>query len=138
MTHYLKHFAAVYCIALTLLVTVLIFGLKLGGLSLVPTLIVSALITAGYFANKEQRLPTQHEKIQLIWGSSAIAIMIASFFVFFLVLMNPNAEQILAIAEKSGILLAAMIMLILIVLHAAIFFVAYNWYTPYRLKKLFK
>lgn len=135
MTHYLKHFAAVYCIALILLVTVLIFGLKLGGLSLVPTLIVSALITAGHFANKENRLPTQHEKIQLIWGSSAIAIMIASFFVFFLVLMNPNAEQILAVAEKSGIILAAIIMLILIGLHAAIFFAAYNWYTPYRLKK---
>ena len=39
MKHYLLHFAAVYSIALVLLITVLVFGLNLGGLTLIPTLV---------------------------------------------------------------------------------------------------
>ena len=100
MKPYLLFFAAVYSIALVLLITVLIFGLKLGGITLLPALIAAAFISAGHFVKKEQRLPSSDEKIQLVWGSSAVAIIIGSFFVFFLVLMNPNAEEILKAVEK--------------------------------------
>ena len=95
MKHYLLHFAAVYSIALVLLITVLVFGLNLSGLALIPTLVACALISVGHFVKKEQRVPNNHEKIQLVWGSSAVAIIVGSFFVLFLVLMNPNAEAIM-------------------------------------------
>lgn len=136
MSHYLKHFAAVYSIALVLLMTILIFGLNLGGLVLLPTLVACAFISAGHFVKKEQRLPTSDEKTQLIWGSSAIAIIIASFFVFFLVLMNPNAEKILDAADKAGLALSAVIMLCLIAVHGAVFHIAYHWYANTRFKRL--
>ena len=136
MKHYLKHFAAVYSIALVLLVAILIFGLHLGGITLIPALIASALISAGHFVKKEQRLPSSDEKIQLVWGCSAIAIIVASFFVFFLVLMNPNAEQILKAADEAGLGLSAVIMLCLIAIHGAIFHFAYGWYASYRFTKL--
>ena len=128
MKPYLLFFAAVYSIALVLLITVLIFGLNLGGLTLLPSLIAAAFISAGHFVKKEQRLPSSDEKIQLVWGSSAVAIIIGSFFVFFLVLMNPNAEAILKAADKAGLALAAVVMLCLIAIHGAVFHVAYGWY----------
>ncbi len=128
MKPYLLFFAAVYSITLVLLITVLIFGLNLGGLTLLPALIASAFISAGHFVKKEQRLPSSDEKIQLVWGSSAVAIIIGSFFVFFLVLMNPNAEAILKAADKAGLALAAVVMLCLIAIHGAVFHVAYGWY----------
>ncbi|BFM36035.1 ABZJ_00895 family protein [Acinetobacter towneri] len=128
MKHYLLFFAAVYSIALVLLITVLIFGLNLGGLTLLPTLVAAAFISAGHFIKKEQRLPSSDEKIQLVWGSSAVAIIIGSFFVFFLVLMNPNAEAILKAADKAGLALAAVVMLCLIAIHGAVFHIAYGWY----------
>ena len=128
MKPYLLFFAAVYSIALVLLITVLIFGLNLGGLTLLPTLIAAAFISAGHFVKKEQRLPSSDEKIQLVWGSSAVAIIIGSFFVFFLVLMNPNVEAILKAADKAGLALAAVVMLCLIAIHGAVFHVAYGWY----------
>ena len=135
MGKYLKYFAAVYSIALVLLTTVLIFGLNLGHLSLLPTLIVSALISARHFVKSEQRLATSEEKIQLVWGSSAVAIMIASFFMFFLVMMSPNAEQILKAAEKMGLGLYAVIMLCIVALHGAIFHLAYQFYGKHCLNK---
>ncbi|MFB0982751.1 MAG: ABZJ_00895 family protein, partial [Acinetobacter towneri] len=99
-----------------------------GGLTLLPTLIAAAFISAGHFVKIEQRLPSSDEKIQLVWGSSAVAIIIGSFFVFFLVLMNPNAEEILKAADKAGLALAAVIMLCLIAIHGAVFHIAYGWY----------
>lgn len=128
MAPYLKHFAAVYSIALVLLITVLMFGLNLGSLTLVPALIAAAFISARYFVQKERRLPTNHEQIQLVWGSSAVAISIGSLFAFFIVMMNPNAEEILKAADEAGLGLYALIMLGLILLHGAVFHVAYGWY----------
>ena len=134
MGKYLKHFAAVYSLALVLLTAVLVFGLNLGGFTLLPALIASALLSARHFIKLEQRLPLAEEKIQLVWGSSAVAIMIGSFFVFFLVLMNPNAEAILKIADQTGILVYAVIMLCLVAIHGAIFHLSYHVYAPYCLK----
>ncbi|TCB66952.1 ABZJ_00895 family protein [Acinetobacter sp. ANC 4178] len=131
MKHYLKHFTAIYSIALVILVTILIFGLHLGGITLIPALIASALLNANHFVKKEQRLPSSDEKIQLVWGCSAIAIVIESFFVFFLVLINPNAEQILKAADEAGLGLSALIMLCLIAVHGVIFHFAYGWYASF-------
>lgn len=136
MKHYLKHFAAIYSIALVFLVAILIFGLQLGGITLIPALIASALLSASHFVKKEQRLPSSDEKIQLVWGCSAIAIIIASFFVFFLVLMNPNAEQILKAADEAGLGISALIMLCLIAVHGIIFHFAYGCYAAYCLRKV--
>ncbi|UOG16816.1 ABZJ_00895 family protein [Acinetobacter sp. PK01] len=136
MKHYLKHFAAIYSIALVILVAILIFGLHLGVITLIPALIASALLSASHFVKKEQRLPSSDEKIQLVWGCSAIAIIITSFFVFFLVLMNPNAEQILKAADEAGLGISALIMLCLIAVHGIIFHFAYGWYAAYFLRKI--
>ncbi|NNG82647.1 ABZJ_00895 family protein [Acinetobacter sp. ANC 5378] len=135
MKHYLLYFAAVYSIALVLLITVFIFGLNLAGIALLPTLIATALISAGHFVKREHRLPTTDEKIQLVWGSSAIAIIIGSFFMFFLVLINPNAEQILNSADNAGLGLSALIMLCLAAIHGAVFHLAYGWYANLTARK---
>ena len=136
MKPYLLFFAAVYSITLVLLITVLIFGLNLGGLTLLPALIAAAFISAGHFVKKEQRLPSSDEKIQLVWGSSAVAIIIGSFFVLFLVLMNPNAEAIMKSVDNAGIGLTAVVMLCMVAIHGAIFHIAYGWYADYCFKKL--
>lgn len=136
MSGYLKHFAAVYSIALVLLVTVLIFGFKLGGFTLIPTLIASAFISASHFIKKERRLPTAQEKVQLIWGSSAVALSIGSLFAFFLVMMNPNAESILKSAEEAGLGIYAIFMLLMIALHGVIFHIAYSLYAQRVLRRL--
>lgn len=136
MSRYLKHFAAVYSIALVLVITVLIFGLKLGGITLLPALIASAFISAGHFVKKQQRLPFPEEKIQLIWGSSAVALIIGSIFIFFLILMNPNAEQIIKSADNAGLVLSAVVMLCLVAIHGAIFYIAYGWYARFSYKKI--
>ncbi|MEW9150002.1 ABZJ_00895 family protein [Acinetobacter indicus] len=81
---------------------VLVYGLNLGVLTLFPTLVVVALINAKHFVKREKRLPTSDERIQLIWGSSAVAIIIGSLFIFFMVLMNPYAEQIIRSARENG------------------------------------
>ena len=136
MKHYLKHFAAIYSIALVILVAILIFGLHLGGITLIPALIASALLSASHFVKKEQRLPSSDEKIQLVWGSSAVAIIVGSFFVLFLVLMNPNAEAIMKSVDNAGIGLTAVVMLCMVAIHGAIFHIAYGWYADYCFKKL--
>ena len=136
MKPYLLFFAAVYSITLVLLITVLIFGLNLGGLTLLPALIAAAFISAGHFVKKEQRLPSSDEKIQLVWGSSAVAIIVGSFFVLFLVLMNPNAEAIMKSVDNAGIGLTAVVMLCMVAIHGAIFHIAYGWYADYCFKKL--
>ena len=136
MAYYLKHFAAVYSIALVLATTILIFILNLGGITLLPALIASAFICARKFVKKELRLPLPEEKIQLVWGSSAVALIIGSFFIFFLILMNPNAEEILKSADNAGLVLAAVVMLCLVALHGAIFHIAYGWYANHTYQSL--
>ena len=136
MSAYLKYFAAVYSIALVLMLLVLIFIFNLGVLTLLPALIAAALLSARHFVRKEQRIPTNHEKIQLVWGSSAVAICIGSFFAFFIVMLNPNAEQILQAVDQAGLGLYALVMLCLVALHAAIFHSAYAWYADAVLKRL--
>jgi len=64
MSHYLKYFAVVYSIALIVLVSILIYGLKLGAITLLPGLIASAFLSARHFVKKEQRLPNDKEKKQ--------------------------------------------------------------------------
>ncbi|AXY56056.1 hypothetical protein CDG60_05360 [Acinetobacter chinensis] len=136
MKHYLLYFASVYSIALVLLTTILIIALNLSGITLLPALIASAFIAAGHFVKREKRLPTPEEKVQLIWGSSAVAIIIGSLFVFFLVMLNPDAEQILQAADQAGIGLSAVIMLCLIAIHGAVFHVAYHWYAKRCLNRI--
>lgn len=136
MTHYLKYFAAVYCIALLLVITIFIFGFHLGGITLIPALIAAAFIAARHFVRQQQRLPMSDEKVQLIWGSSAVAVVIGSFFVFFLVVMNPNADAILASADQAGLAISAVIMLFIIALHGAIFSIAYGWYAQFCYQRI--
>ena len=87
---------------------------------------------------KEHRVPNNHEKIQLVWGSSAVAIIVGSFFVLFLVLMNPNAEAIMKSVDNAGIGLTAVVMLCMVAIHGAIFHIAYGWYADYCFKSYHK
>lgn len=66
MSHYLKYFAVVYSMVLILLVSLLIFGLKLNAITLLPGLIASAFLSARHFVKKEQRLPNAKEKNTLV------------------------------------------------------------------------
>ncbi len=69
-------------------------------------------------------------------GLSAVAIIIGSIFVFFLVLINPNAEAILKAADQAGLGLSALIMLCMIAIHGVIFHIAYGWYAHLLCKKI--
>ena len=135
MSHYLKYFAAIYGLVLLLLGVLYIIGLNFSVLSLLPALCAAAGLTAKHFIKKQQRLPNTEEKIQLVWGSSAIAIVMASVLVCVLVVIHPNAKDIIAAAEKTGIAMTAMIMLCLVTIHGVLCFVAYGWYASLCLKR---
>lgn len=136
MSAYLKYFAAVYSIALVVIFIVFIFLLNLGLLTLIPALIAATLLSVQHFVKKERRIPTNHEKIQLVWGTSAVAISIGSVFAFLVVMFNPDAEQILAAIDQASLGLYALVMLGLVVFHGAILHSAYGWYADAVYKRL--
>ena len=64
-----------------------------------------------------------------------MAIIIGSLFIFFMVLMNPYAEQIIQSAEKMGLALMEVLMLCMVAIHGAVFYAAYVWYAAYCAKQ---
>ena len=135
MKHYLIYFAAVYSIAL-LLLGILFSLLNLTGSTSVPTLIAAGFITAGHFVKREQRIPSSDEKIQLVWGCTIVSLFISSILVFVYSLVDPTAGNILKTVENTGLILIAIVMLLLILIHAAIFFVSCGWYAKICARKL--
>lgn len=135
MKHYLIYFAAVYSIAL-LLLGILFSLLNLTGSTSVPTLIAAGFITAGHFVKREQRIPSSDEKIQLVWGCTIVSLFISSILVFVYSLVDPTTENILKTVENTGLILIAIVMLLLILIHAAIFLVSFGWYAKICARKL--
>ncbi|MDK1682778.1 ABZJ_00895 family protein [Acinetobacter terrestris] len=137
MSHYLKYFAAVYSIALILLVSILIYGLKLGAITLLlPSLIASAFLSARHFVKREQRLPNKKEKNTLVWGSTIIAMSMGFIVIFLLIFLHPRAEGILITIGYAGRAGNSFLVAIAIALHGLIFHIAYNGYARYSLNKL--
>ena len=135
MSHYLKYFAVVYSIALIVLVSILIYGLKLGAITLLPGLIASAFLSARHFVTKEQRLPNDKEKSKLVWGSTIVAMTIGFIVMFVLIFMHPRAEEILITLGHAGRASYSFLMAGAIALHGLIFHIAYNGYARYFLSK---
>ncbi|WP_425917094.1 ABZJ_00895 family protein [Acinetobacter sp. TSRC1-2] len=135
MSHYLKYFAAVYSIALILLVSILIYGLKLGAITLLPGLIASAFLSARHFVKKERRLPNDKEKNKLVWGSTIVAMSLGFIVMFSLIFMHPRAEEMLIIISQAGRASYSLLVAVAIALHGLIFHIAYNGYARYTLNK---
>ena len=135
MSHYLKYFAVVYSIALIVLVSILIYGLKLGAITLLPGLIASAFLSARHFVKKEQRLPNNKEKNTLVWGSTVVAMTIGFIMMFVLIFMHPRAEEILITLGHAGRAGNSFLVAGAIALHGLIFHIAYNGYARYTLNK---
>ncbi|MEJ2898196.1 ABZJ_00895 family protein [Acinetobacter sp. NS-4] len=135
MSHYLKYFAAVYSIVLILLVSILIYALKLGVITLLPGLIASAFLSARHFVKKEQRLPNAKEKNTLVWGSTIIAMTMGFIVMFILIFMHPRAEEILMTMGYAGRARNSLLVAGAIALHGLIFHIAYNGYARYTLNK---
>ena len=135
MSHYLKYFAVVYSIALIVLVSILIYGLKLGAITLLPGLIASAFLSARHFVKKEQRLPNNKEKNTLVWGSTVVAMTIGFIVMFVLIFMHPRAEEILITLGHAGRASYSLLIAGAIALHGLIFHIAYNGYARYSLSK---
>lgn len=135
MSHYLKYFAAVYSIALILLVSILIYALQLGAITLLPGLIASAFLSARHFVKKEQRLPNDKEKNKLVWGSTIVAMSLGFIVMFSLIFMHPRAEEILITISQAGRASYSLLMAGAIALHGLIFHIAYNGYARYSLNK---
>jgi len=135
MSHYLKYFAAVYSIALILLVSILIYGLKLGAITLLPGLIASAFLSARHFVKREQRLPNKKEKNTLVWGSTVIAMGMGFIVIFVLIFMHPHTEEVLMTMGYAGRAGNSFLVAGVIALHGLIFHIAYNGYARYTLNK---
>lgn len=135
MSHYLKYFAVVYSITLIVLVSILIYGLKLGAITLLPGLIASAFLSARHFVKKEQRLPNDKEKNKLVWGSTVVAMTIGFIVMFVLIFMHPRAEEILITLGHAGRASYSLLIAGAIALHGLIFHIAYNGYARYSLSK---
>ena len=135
MSHYLKYFAVVYSIALIVLVSILIYGLKLGAITLLPGLIASTFLSARHFVKKEQRLPNNKEKNTLVWGSTVVAMTIGFIMMFVLIFMHPRAEEILITLGQAGRASYSFLIAGAIALHGLIFHIAYNGYARYSLSK---
>lgn len=134
MQQYLKSFAIDYGVVLILSVLFLLFVTNLGLMLFVAIFLVTMIRHVVKFLQKEQRLPTAQERNILVWGNTAIAITLECFIIFFLVMMNPNAEQIIQSAEKMGLAGYAVFMLLIVAIHFALFFIAYQWMSLLFLK----
>ena len=135
MKHYLVYFAAVYSFAL-LLLGILFSLLNLLNTSIsIPTLIAAGFITAGHFVKREQRRPSDDERIQLIWSCTITSLIITSLVLFFYSLLSPAASNILNVVKSTNIILIA-IMMLLILVHAVVFFVSFGWYANRCAQKL--
>ena len=134
MQQYLKSFAIDYGVVLLLSVLFLLFVTNLGLMLFVAIFLVTMIRHVVKFLQKEQRLPTAQERNILVWGNTAIAITLECFIIFFLVMMNPNAEQIIQSAEKMGLAGYAVFMLLIVAIHFALFFIAYQWMSLLFLK----
>ena len=134
MQQYLKSFAIDYGVVLILSVLFLLFVTNLGLMLFVAIFLVTMIRHVVKFLQKEQRLPTVQERNILVWGNTAIAITLECFIIFFLVMMNPNVEQIIQSAEKMGLAGYAVFMLLIVAIHFALFFIAYQWMSPLFLK----
>ena len=134
MKHYLIYFAAVYSFAL-LLLGILFSLLNLNTSISIPTLIAAGFITAGHFVKREQRRPSDDERIQLIWSCTITSLIITSLVLFFYSLLSPAASNILNVIKSTNIILIA-IMMLLILVHAAVFFVSFGWYANRCAQKL--
>lgn len=135
MSHYLKYFAVVYSMVLILLVSLLIFGLKLNATTLLPGLIASAFLSARHFVKKEQRLPNAKEKNTLVWGSTVIAMTIGFIVMFISIYMHPQTEEILITMNYAGRARNSWLVAAAIAVHGLIFHIAYNGYARYTLNK---
>ena len=134
MQQYLKSFAIDYGVVLILSVLFLLFVTNPGLMLFVAIFLVTMIRHVVKFLQKEQRLPTAQERNILVWGNTAIAITLECFIIFFLVMMNPNAEQIIQSAEKMGLAGYAVFMLLIVAIHFALFFIAYQWMSLLFLK----
>ncbi|MGB9189982.1 ABZJ_00895 family protein [Acinetobacter sp.] len=134
MQQYLKSFAIDYGVVLILSVLFSLFVTNLGLMLFVAIFLVTMIRHVIKFLQKEQRLPTAQERNILVWGNTAIAITLECFIIFFLVMMNPNAEQIIQSAEKMGLAGYAVFMLLIVAIHFALFFIAYQWMSLLFLK----
>ena len=134
MKHYLVYFAAVYSFAL-LLLGILFSLLNLNTSISIPTLIAAGFITAGHFVKREQRRPSDDERIQLIWSCTITSLIITSLVLFFYSLLSPATSNILNVVKSTNIILIA-IMMLLILVHAAVFFVSFGWYANRCAQKL--
>ena len=134
MQQYLKSFAIDYGVVLILSVLFSLFVTNLGLMLFVAIFLVTMIRHVVKFLQKEQRLPTAQERNILVWGNTAIAITLECFIIFFLVMMNPNAEQIIQSAEKMGLAGYAVFMLLIVAIHFALFFIAYQWMSLLFLK----
>lgn len=72
----------------------------------------------------------------MVWGLSVVVIIIGSFFVLFLVLMNFNVEVIMKLVDNVGIGFIVVVMLCMVVIYGVIFYIVYGWYVDYCFKKL--
>ena len=134
MKHYLVYFAAVYSFAL-LLLGILFSLLNLNTSISIPTLIAAGFITAGHFVKREQRRPSDDERIQLIWSCTITSLIITSLVLFFYSLLSPATSNILNVVKSTNIILIA-IMMLLILVHAVVFFVSFGWYANRCAQKL--
>ena len=134
MKHYLIYFAAVYSFAL-LLLGILFSLLNLNTSISIPTLIAAGFITAGHFVKREQRRLSDDERIQLIWSCTITSLIITSLVLFFYSLLSPAASNILNVVKSTNIILIA-IMMLLILVHAVVFFVSFGWYANRCAQKL--
>ena len=135
MKHYLIYFAAVYSFAL-LLLGILFSLLNLNTSISIPTLIAAGFITAGHFVKREQRRPSDDERIQLIWSCTITSLIITSLVLFFYSLLSPATSNILNVVKSTNIILIAIMMMLLILVHAAVFFVSFGWYANRCAQKL--
>ena len=134
MSHYLKYFATVY-LTLVLIVGILIYVFNLGAILLIPALIASAFLSARYFVKKELRLSTQEEKSRLVWGSTIIAMTFGFIFLFIVIWLHPQTEEIYRRMAYTGRGPNSFLVTASIALHALLFHIAYNGYARYSLSK---
>ena len=127
MKYYLAVFTGVYILS-TFIVGLMTTALSLGSSGVVSTLIIGGFFTAWHFVNKEKRLPTDDERIQLIWGSIACTFIVFAFFFLLMNLQTGTTKVFIDIAKQVPMWIWLIVIAFITLIEFAVFYFSYGWF----------
>lgn len=127
MKYYLLVFTGIYIVS-TFLIGLLTAALSSGSSGIVSTLILSGFFTAWHFVNREKRLPSDDERIQLIWGSIACTFIVFAVFFLLMNIETGTTKVFIDIAKQVPMWIWLIAIAFITLIEFAVFYFSYGWF----------